>query len=494
MSLVADILQTCGNSPTPWHPGEWVRARPEPLEDVLFCLDALCDARALKLVSSGSNTPDAYTLTPYGTKLASDPDAIARFVKDEGLDLAAVATPRGRTIRKILAGWPKLRVHRTLFWLNFVVFGLGLLLTAQKGLAGKFLLPIAMRGGAPVLDLPEGVRVVLVQTGAMTADSTLRGEWWRLLACGFVHISIIHLLMNMSALRVLGIDSEWLWGPRRYLVLYLLSILGGSCAALLQLGSLRALHIPFAGASGGLCGLLAAKIVWIVLNRTYIPRRQVRRQLRGLIISGGIIVVLSLIPIVSGWSHLGGAIVGLVAALLLHVQRFGSPGAAKLAVVGLFAVPVVCLVGLNQRMKRDPGWRKLREDFERRQTIETKAELHRLYNETLDLEKQWKETVLDRHPARRDEAAVGKAIEQISEQIPRLREAEQRLADLGPFESRPHEEFRLSGQELFGRWADSLERMRACLEEKVPWDAANPKEFELAKVVQRWIDAYRAVR
>ena len=44
----------------------------------------------------------------------------------------------------------------------------------------------------------------LVQIGAVHGEWLQRGEWWRLFSACFVHIGILHLLVNMFALAMMG--------------------------------------------------------------------------------------------------------------------------------------------------------------------------------------------------------------------------------------------------------------------------------------------------
>ncbi|RYY98658.1 MAG: rhomboid family intramembrane serine protease [Comamonadaceae bacterium] len=78
---------------------------------------------------------------------------------------------------------------------------------------------------------------------------------WQLLSYAFLHGGLSHLVFNMFGLYMFGAELERVWGSRRFLVFYFVSVL---CAALAQLavagwsGSM----VPTIGASGGLFGLL----------------------------------------------------------------------------------------------------------------------------------------------------------------------------------------------------------------------------------------------
>src|SRR5262249_17907716 len=149
------------------------------------------------------------------------------------------------------------------------------------------------------------VQQILHETGAVRGDDLLQGQWWRLLSCGFVHVGLLHLGMNMYALHVMSWQVEAMWGRWRFLLVYFAGLLAGSCAMV-------AAHptVLGAGASGALCGLMASEAVWLFMNRRYFPMALVRRWRRGLITTLILLVVISLAPGVSGWAHVGGACAG----------------------------------------------------------------------------------------------------------------------------------------------------------------------------------------
>ncbi len=72
----------------------------------------------------------------------------------------------------------------------------------------------------------------LIAWGANFRPITLAGEWWRLLTSCFLHIGIIHLLMNLYALMYIGIQLEPHLGKTRFLAAYLLTGIAGSANSL----------------------------------------------------------------------------------------------------------------------------------------------------------------------------------------------------------------------------------------------------------------------
>ncbi|HUO39271.1 MAG TPA: rhomboid family intramembrane serine protease [Mycobacterium sp.] len=81
---------------------------------------------------------------------------------------------------------------------------------------------------------------------------------WQLLTYGFLHGNLTHLLFNMLALYMFGTEVERLLGARRFLIYYLVCVVGAAVAQLLVVGTLDRPPLPTVGASGGVFGLLLA--------------------------------------------------------------------------------------------------------------------------------------------------------------------------------------------------------------------------------------------
>ena len=74
-------------------------------------------------------------------------------------------------------------------------------------------------------------RAVLIdgQTGTFVDTSH---QYYRLVTSGFLHWNIIHIALNMWALYNLGGPVERILGTRRFVLVYLASLVGGSAGAL----------------------------------------------------------------------------------------------------------------------------------------------------------------------------------------------------------------------------------------------------------------------
>ena len=81
---------------------------------------------------------------------------------------------------------------------------------------------------------------------------------WQLVTYAFLHADWTHLFFNMFALYMFGPEVERVLGGRRYLLYYLVSVVGAAIAQLLVPRLMGGLLSPVVGASGGVFGLLLA--------------------------------------------------------------------------------------------------------------------------------------------------------------------------------------------------------------------------------------------
>jgi rhomboid protease GluP len=124
----------------------------------------------------------------------------------------------------------------------------------------------------------------LLNWGANVRSLTLNGQWWRIITCCFIHIGIIHLLLNMYALLYIGLLLEPQLGRRRFASAYLLTGIMASVASLCWHE-----NTVSAGASGAIFGMYG---VFLALLTTNIIEKTARNTL---LISIGIFVGYNLL-------------------------------------------------------------------------------------------------------------------------------------------------------------------------------------------------------
>ena len=154
---------------------------------------------------------------------------------------------------------------------------------------------------------------VLLEFGASYGPYFRQGEYWRLVMPMFLHIGVLHLLINMYALYLLGRILEHVYGYGRFALLYV-----GSGMFSSYLSMAVGPHIA-AGASGAIFGIAGAMLVAGFLHRASIPRR-LRR-----VFGGGILLMVvanlafgAIVPGIDNWGHVGGLFGGMVLAGLIR--------------------------------------------------------------------------------------------------------------------------------------------------------------------------------
>jgi len=133
------------------------------------------------------------------------------------------------------------------------------------------------------------------------------GEWWRLVSPVLVHLNLVHLLFNMYALWLFGPLVEQMYGPWRFVLVYLLTAAAGSVGSYLFTGPVSSV-----GASGAIFGLLGVLLAVSRAHRPVMDRRA--RMIMGQI--GGIIVInlllgFGLMAGIDNMAHVGGLAAGL---------------------------------------------------------------------------------------------------------------------------------------------------------------------------------------
>ncbi len=131
-------------------------------------------------------------------------------------------------------------------------------------------------------------------------------EYWRFLTSGFIHISLVHLMVNLYALYNLGIFFENQFGWKRMVITLLTGIVSGSAFMYVTNGNILAV-----GPSGGLFAILGSIIVF-QFEVGLIKQRAVQMQLLQLVIINGLI---SLMPGIAVMAHVGGLVAGILLAI-----------------------------------------------------------------------------------------------------------------------------------------------------------------------------------
>ena len=174
-----------------------------------------------------------------------------------------------------------------------------------------FIVTVAIDGlGA----LSEPSAELLAKLGGNNILYLKAGQIWRLITHMFLHVGLVHLLLNMYSLYVLGIQTENFIGKWKTLVIFIIS---GICGGLFS-SIVNEINIISVGASGAIFGIAGALVYFGYHYRTYLAT-----ALRNQIIP---IIVLNLLfgfmtTGIDNAAHIGGLIGGILCAMSLGIDN-----------------------------------------------------------------------------------------------------------------------------------------------------------------------------
>ncbi len=160
--------------------------------------------------------------------------------------------------------------------------------------------------------------VFLLQHGAMYVPYVMEEmEYYRMFSSMFLHFGFEHLTNNMLMLAVIGWNLELEIGKIKFLIIYILSGLGGnvlSSVAEIYFGE----YTVSAGASGAVFGIIGALLYVAIRNRGRI----------GDISGRGLLFMIALSLYfgfttegVDNLAHIGGVLSGFLLSVLLYWKR-----------------------------------------------------------------------------------------------------------------------------------------------------------------------------
>ena len=208
----------------------------------------------------------------------------------------------------------------------------------------------------------------LLRFGASDKFYVLHGQWWRLITSCFVHVTIVHIAVNMWCLWNLGLFGEPLLGRRGLVAVYLLTGWAGMMFSLIVSVSQPG-DAMVAGASGAVFGVAGILIILLSNRKLSLPWKELRALRRSVIwfavinLAIGILPNLipesstaqlqrlhlnpNLLPRVDNSAHLGGFVCGLALGFPLFPRMTSGKTSyrARQRVVFILATLALCLIG-----------------------------------------------------------------------------------------------------------------------------------------------------
>ena len=162
-------------------------------------------------------------------------------------------------------------------------------------------------------------------------------QWWRFVTPMFLHVNLLHLIVNMYSLWIVGPYVEKLYGSAKFVVFWVVTGVGGVVGSYLTVRPglagnpitgfiFRPLDTPSAGASGALFGLVGVLFVFGIKFRHELPEGFKRAFGTGLLpmIVLNLFIGYVLRGFVDNAAHLGGMLSGAALALVVDYRRPGE--------------------------------------------------------------------------------------------------------------------------------------------------------------------------
>ena len=347
-SLRETLLRAiAGHGADPWHARAYAATAAVPAETLYGPLNDLRVADLVVLTEWQRGPGQGYRVTELGREVLNNPVFLAQLKAGRppppadvpAATAEATALERGDAARDAVYGARATPVTYALMAANVVCFLVAMAYAAQDGF--------------PVMRfLGSGEIVALAKVGAAGVPELARGEWYRLLACCFLHYGLMHLTLNMTSL-FLSRRIENIWGSGRFLVLYLTCGICGSVTAMLATPGSPTQPVYLVGASGALWGIMTSQMCWLYLNRRHFAPAEVQKWMAAVSYTLLLNVGVSMLPNISMAAHVGGGIAGLIATPLLQIHRFGPAGKRLAAGVLLALLPTLFLIALATSLEQD---------------------------------------------------------------------------------------------------------------------------------------------
>lgn len=143
----------------------------------------------------------------------------------------------------------------------------------------------------------------------------IKHEYYRIITGGFLHGNLFHLLSNCYALYIVGKQIESFYGKRKFMIIYLFSLICGSML------SITLSENASIGASGAIFGLMGSLLYFGYYYRVFIGSTWKNNILPVIVLN---LFLGFVIPGIDYLGHIGGLIGGILASMALGVKYKSS--------------------------------------------------------------------------------------------------------------------------------------------------------------------------
>lgn len=211
---------------------------------------------------------------------------------------------------------------------------------------------------------PESAEIL--QWGGNIRTFVLQGDWWRLITCCFVHIGILHILLNMWALYNIGFFLERMIGSWRFVFAYLIAGIAGSLNSIVWHPATAS-----AGASGaifGMFGLFLALLTTNILEKGF--RSSMLQSVLPMILFN---LLIGTSAQIDNAGHIGGLLSGMLSGYLF-AWHYKKPKSKAINLLS-FLIPLILLAisGYFIAQKLPDPYREYDEIMQKVSNLEKKA-------------------------------------------------------------------------------------------------------------------------
>ena len=177
-------------------------------------------------------------------------------------------------------------------------------------------------------------REALMSHGGLWGPAIFEGQWWRLGTYMFIHIGVLHLVFNLSALSQIGPSIEGVFGRSRMVLFFALTgVLSGLASVVVMP------HTPSAGASGAIMGLIGVAAAWGHRQGTS-SGREIRNQM---LKWAAYTMLFGLLFNANHVAHAAGFVSGALLGAMFQPRKLDKTKQTTLTVIGGILGGVACL-------------------------------------------------------------------------------------------------------------------------------------------------------
>lgn len=177
---------------------------------------------------------------------------------------------------------------------------------------------------------------ILIEFGAKVGTLIQEGQWWRLITPVFLHIGLMHLVVNSVTVYYIGTQIENMFGHARFLAIYFVSALTGNLASFVFLPNSLS-----AGASTAIFGLFGA---FLMLGESFHHNPYIRLLSRQFLTFVAINLVFDLfMPGIDIYGHLGGLVGGFLMGYIVGTPQIGKINLIKRFLSGIILLVIVVM-------------------------------------------------------------------------------------------------------------------------------------------------------